>query len=261
MTHHMARMTWTQVAEALSERPIILIPLGAQEPHGPHLPMGLDFLVAEHLAEAAAARTDSLIAPTLPYGYCASVASYPGAVTLRPETLIALVEDTLRSLVSHGASHLLLIDNHRSNNPFVETAARRVRAETGALIGSFFPWGTIINHAPSYYDNFGAVFGHGGEPETSTALHLCAEMVDMARARSDSYAPFHGQPMKSANEPVIGKAAVSFWIENSEISTTNTKGDPTVGTADRGRALVDAAVEELVQVIEAFRALPTAAKR
>lgn len=261
MTHHIARMTWTQVAEALSARPVILIPLGAQEPHGPHLPMGLDFLVAEHLAEAAAARTSALIAPTLPYGYCASVADFPGAVTLRPETLIALVEDTLRSLARHGASHMLVVDNHRSNNPFVETAARRVRAETGALIGSFFPWGTLINHAPAYYDNFSSAFGHGGEPETSTALHLCAEMVDMARARPDSYAPFHGQPMKSASEPVIGKAAASFWIKSSEISTTNTKGDPTVGTAERGRALVDAAVEELVRVIEALRALPAAMTR
>lgn len=261
MTQHMARMTWTQVEEALIERPVVLIPLGAQEPHGAHLPMGLDFLVAEHLAEAAAARTNSLIAPTLPYGYCASVADYPGAVTLRPETLIALLEDTLRSLASHGAARLLLVDNHRSNNPFVETAARRVRAETGALIGSFFPWGTIINHAASHYDNFGAVFGHGGEPETSTALHVCAEIVDMSRARPDSYAPFHDLLMKSANEPAIGKASANLWIGNRQISTTNTKGDPTVATAERGHILVESAVEELVQVIEALRRIPAEVAR
>jgi creatinine amidohydrolase len=253
MTHHLARMTWTQAAEALRERPVILIPLGAQEPHGPHMPMGLDFIVAEHLAEAAAARTGALIAPTLPYGYCASVADYPGTVTLRGETLIAVVEDTLRSLAQHGASHLMLVDNHRSNNPFVETAARRVRADTGALIASFFPWGTIINHAPAHYENFGAVFGHGGEPETSTALHLCGPWVDMSRAGADTFAPYRGQPMKSAGEPQMGKAAVSLWVRNSEISRTGTKGDPTVATPERGRLLVEAAVNELVGAIEAFR--------
>jgi len=223
--------------------------------------MGLDFLVAEHLAEAAAARTDALIAPTLPHGYCASSEDYPGAVTLRGETLIALVEDTLRSLARHGASHLLLIDNHRSNNPFVETAARRVRTETGALIGAFFPWGTIINLAPSHYERFGAVFGHGGEPETSTALYLYPDLVDMERARPDAYRPFHGQPMRSASEAIIGNAAVSLWVRNSEISSTGTKGDPTAGTAARGRALVEAAVEELVHVIEAFRRIPAEVTR
>src|SRR5574341_1776833 len=175
MIRHLARMTWNQAADALRAQPVVLIPLGAQEPHGPHLPMGLDFMVAEHLAGKAAERTGALVAPTLPYGYCASVEDYAGAVTLRAETLIALVEDTLRSLVRGGARHLLLVDNHRGNNPFVEAAARRVRAETGALVASFFPWGTIINHAPAHYDNFGAVFGHGGEPETSTALHLFGE--------------------------------------------------------------------------------------
>jgi creatinine amidohydrolase len=261
MTSHLARMTWTQAAEALREGPVILIPLGAQEPHGPHMPMGLDFLVAEHLAETAAARTGALIAPTLPYGYCASVADYPGAVTLRGETLIAVVEDTLRSLTRHGASHLMLIDNHRGNHPFVEAAARRIREETGALIASFFPWGTIINHAPAHYENFGAVFGHGGEPETSTALHLFGPWVDMSRARADAFAPYRGQPMKSAAEAQMGKAAVSLWVRNSEISRTGTKGDPTVATAERGRALVEAAVGELVAAIEAFKRIPAEVTR
>jgi creatinine amidohydrolase/Fe(II)-dependent formamide hydrolase-like protein len=149
-------------------------------------------------------------------------------VTLRAQTLIALLEDTFRSLIRHGVSHLLVVDNHRSNNPFVEAAARTVRAETGALVGSFFPWGTIINHAPSHYEDFAAVFGHGGEPESSTAL---------------------------------GKAAAHLWINNSEISTTGTRGDPTVANAERGRKLVEAAVEDLVRVIEAFKKIPAEVKR
>jgi creatinine amidohydrolase len=66
--------------------------------------MGLDFLLAEHMAEAAAEQTDSLVAPTLPHGYGVSSADFPGAVTLRAETLIALVEDTLRSLMRHGVT-------------------------------------------------------------------------------------------------------------------------------------------------------------
>ncbi len=158
-------------------------------------------------------------------------------------------------------THLLVVDNHRSNAPFVEAAARTVRGETGALIGSFFPWGTIINHAPSHYQDFVAVFGHGGEPETSTALQLYPEWVDMAQARADAFAPFRGQPMKSAGEPAIGKAAAHLWINNSEISTTGTRGDPTVADAARGRRLVDAAVDELVNVIEAFQKIVTEVKR
>ncbi len=256
MTRYLARMTWTQVAEALARRPVVLIPLGALEPHGPHMPMGLDFLVAEHMAAAAAERTDSLVAPTLPHGYCVSSADFPGAVTLRAETLIALVEDTLRSLARHGATHLLLIDNHRSNNPYVEVAARRVRAETGTLVGSFFPWGTIINHAPPLYENFAAAFGHGGEPETSTALYLYPDWVDMAQAKPDTFAPFQGQPMKSASEPALGKAAASIWVKNREISQTGIKGDPTKAEPERGRKLVEAALEDLVRLIEAFRRLP-----
>jgi creatinine amidohydrolase len=260
MTRHLARMTWTQVAAALAHRPMVLVPLGALEPHGPHLPMGLDFLVAEHVAEAAAERTGSLIAPTLPHGYVMSSADFPGAVTLRAETLIALVEDTLRSLARHGATHLLLIDNHRSNNPYVEVAARRLRAETGVLVGSFFPWGTIINLAPPLYDNLAAVLGHGGEPETSVALHLYPDRVDMAQARPDRFAPFHGQVMRSAGEPALGKAAGHLWVTSREISETGITGDPTVADPGRGRTLVEGAIQELVRVIEAFRRLPAGTK-
>ncbi len=256
MTRHIARMTWTQVALVLKQDPMMLIPLGALEPHGPHLPMGLDFLVAEHFAEAAAERTGALVAPTLPHGYCPSTADFPGAITLRGETLIGLLEDTLMSLARHGARHLLFVDNHRGNNPFVEVAARRVRAATGALVGSFFPWGTIINHSPDFYADFAAVFGHGGEPETSTTLYLFPDLADMTQARRESYTPFHGLPVKSAMEPGIGKAIASLWINNSEISTTNAKGDPTIADPDRGRRLVEAAVDDLVRVIEAFRRLP-----
>jgi creatinine amidohydrolase len=252
-------MTWTQAAEVLKQGPMILIPLGALEPHGPHLPMGLDFLVAEHFAEAAAERTGALIAPTLPHGYCPSTADFPGAITLRGETLIALLEDTLNSLASHGARHLMFIDNHRGNNPFVEVAARRARAATGALVGSFFPWGTIIAHSPAFYEDFAAVFGHGGEPETSTALHLYPQWTDMAQARRESYTPFHGLLVKTAMDPGIGKAAANLWINSSEISRTNAKGDPTIADADRGRRLVEAAVDELVRVIETFRRLPAGA--
>lgn len=256
LTRHLARMTWTQVAAALVRRPVVLIPLGALEPHGPHLPMGLDFLLAEHMAEAAAERTDALIAPTLPHGYGVSSADFPGAVTLKAETLIALVEDTLRSLARHGVTHVLLVDNHRSNNPYVEVAARRIRAETGVLVGSFFPWGTIINLAPPLYENFAGVLGHGGEPETSVALHLYPEWVDMAQARPDTFAPFHGQTMRSAGEPALGKAAAHIWVTSREISDTGITGDPTVAEPARGRTLVEGAIQELVRVIEAFHRLP-----
>lgn len=220
------------------------------------MPMGLDFLVAEHMAEAAAERTGSLIAPTLPHGYGVSSADFPGAVTLRAETLIALVEDTLRSLVRHGVTHLLLIDNHRSNNAYVEVAARRIRAETGALVGSFFPWGTIINLAPPLYENLSAVLGHGGEPETSVALYLYPDRVDMAQARPDRFAPFHGQAMRSASEPALGKAAAHLWVTSREISETGITGDPTIADPARGRTLVEGAIQELVRVIEAFHRLP-----
>jgi creatinine amidohydrolase len=121
-------LTWEEVAAYLRERDSILVPFGTTEQHGPAGPLGLDSYVAIALAEDAARKAGVLSAPPVWYGDSSHHLAFAGTVSLRTETLIAVVYDIVRSLARHGFKRILLINGHKwTNLAALTSAARNIR--------------------------------------------------------------------------------------------------------------------------------------
>ncbi|HEU4340649.1 MAG TPA: creatininase family protein [Candidatus Binatia bacterium] len=177
---------------AQTGRALVVLPVGVVEEHGAHLPLGMDSFAAEAYAEAAARHLEEkgyevLIAPTIPYGVARAAIDFPGTLSLEPDTLKCLVVDIGRSLAKHGFKRQVILNGHRDRAHMKALeAARDILMEEDALqiLCTGFtsdPAITAACHRAGIEELSRSVRpdreGHGGEWETSLALHDFPELV------------------------------------------------------------------------------------
>lgn len=121
--------TWCEIKEYLTKRKDIIIPIGSTEQHGPMGHIGTDFICPETIAKEIGDRTGALVAPTLPFGMSQHHLSFHGSITLRPTTLIALVNDVAQSLSGHGFTHVFFLNGHGGNVASIKAAFSELYAE------------------------------------------------------------------------------------------------------------------------------------
>ncbi len=109
-------MSWSAIEASLEQSDIVLVPVGATEQHGEHTPLMVDTAWAIAVSERAARRTGVLVAPPLHFGWSPHHLAYPGAITLRPETLTQVIVDVCQSLMIHGFKKFILINGNRVAN-------------------------------------------------------------------------------------------------------------------------------------------------
>jgi creatinine amidohydrolase len=128
--------TWAEVEAYLSERQDIIVPIGSTEQHGPNGLIGTDALCAEVIARAAAERAGALVAPTLSVGMAQHHLGFPGTLSLRPSTLIAVVRDVVASLARHGFTKIAFLNGHGGNVATVGAAFAEYYSETSFAASS-----------------------------------------------------------------------------------------------------------------------------
>ena len=228
-----------EVPSALSERSVVVLPLGAIEQHGPHLPLHTDLLVADAVANAAVERVGEQLGvwllPPLAYTKSNEHAWAPGTFWLSAETLLAVLDDIGRCLAMTPARRLVVLNGHGGNSALIGVANRELRLRHGLMTFLAHPGVPPDQGGPSAVDELGMGV-HGGADETSLVLHLAPELVDMTAARRT--VPEH----LDANRFVRFGGTVSFgWLSN-DFDDSGVIGDPTGATAERGAELFDAAV-------------------
>ncbi len=190
-----ASLNWEAVRALDPTRLIAILPIGATEAHGPHLPLGTDNIIAEAMARAGAARLEGrgylpLVLPTLAYTTAPFAAAFPGTISLAPATLTAVLLDIARSLATHGVPVLAFANSHL--DPAHLAALHAAVAATAAVGGdggeagrplvvfpdiTRKPWGTRLT------EEFRSGACHAGRYETSIVLAERAELVDDAVRR------------------------------------------------------------------------------
>lgn len=197
-------MSWVQFRNRVASGAIVILPVGALEQHGHHLPLGVDAILATAIAERVARRVDGIVAPTIAYGYKSQPRTgggdaFPGTTGLDAGTLVSLVRDVVRQFGRHGASRLAVIDGHYENELFlteaIDLAVRDLRAEGIAGLRvvklRYFeevPEETIALLWPDGYP--GMALEHAALMETSMMLHIAPETVDLTAAPADAPAAF-----------------------------------------------------------------------
>lgn len=186
----LAQLTWPQVARAVADgATTVILPLGATEQHGPHLPLGTDTVRAEALAERLAERWPALVAPALPIGCSDEHGGFAGLLSLEAETLAAVIVDCARRMVAWGVRCLVVLSAHGGNGRALALAEARLRQELPELAVWIPDAGTLCGVAVREVAaadgvSMEAVGLHAGEGETSELLHLAPEQVRMDRAIS-----------------------------------------------------------------------------
>lgn len=246
---HFADLTWPQVEELRRSEPptVLLLPVGATEPHGPHAPLATDSLISlsicrravERLADDPGCR--ALILPALPYGSTGYAAAFAGAVHVEPDTLHDLVAEICVCMVDQGFPHVVMVNNHFE--PDQVAALRRVvetvRAARGVEIGYL---DLVRRHnAERLTDEFRAGECHAGRYETSLVLADHPELVDRDRQRR--------LPPVPVNMPAaIAEGRRDFVAMGM---TDAYCGAPAEATADEGEATLATLTDMLVEVVRA----------
>jgi len=188
MTHLLADMTWPEAAAAVAAgATTVILPLGATEQHGPHLPLGTDTMRAAALADRlAASLPGALVAPALPVGCSDEHRGFPGLIGLEHATLAGVIVDCARRMADWGVRRLVLLSAHGGNGRALELAAARLAEELPALRVSVL--GAAADHCDAVLrvaagDGIpaDAVGLHAGEGETSEMLALRPDLVHLDR--------------------------------------------------------------------------------
>lgn len=249
--------SWSDIETYLQSNDIILIPVGATEQHGRHLPLNVDTQWSVALAEGAAKEAGVLATPPVHFGWSPHHLAFPGSVTLSAETLTNVLVDVGQSLVYHGFKKLLFINGNRlANHAPMEIAASKLRFKTGAY-ASIIDVGLIARREISQIFPDGEA-GHAADVETSFMLHWQPELVDMSKAAKGKHVkpgPIAKHPMML--QPPFDLNAVTVRATDAELRTpdnpTGIDGDATVATAEKGKQALDAIIKNTVLYIDEVR--------
>lgn len=224
--------TYEEVAALDRTRAVAVVPLGATEAHGPHLPLATDVIIAEAMARAGAARLATqgvavAITPTVALTPVPFAAAFAGSLGIRRETLVAVLEDLADALASHGFTRLAFASAHL-DPAHLAAVYEAVETIQGDGLRVAFPDLTRKPWALRLGDEFLSGACHAGRFETSIVL---AERPELVRATQQQLAP---NP-KSLSEAI--RAGRGTFAEAG--GPRAYFGYPADATADEGRALVD----------------------
>ena len=241
----LAAMTWEEARDAAAPRSVAILPVGAIEAHGPHLPLETDVIIAQAMARAGAARLAArglrvVVLPPLTYTAAAFAEGFAGTLSLRPETVTATVLDIAGSLTRHGFGVLAIANAHLDPGHLasLEAAVTAIRRDCGLVVA--FPNLAAKPWAPRLSDEFRSGACHAGRFETSIVL---AERPELVREAVMATLP--------PNPPSLSRA-----IRDGKKSFEEAGGDrayfgfPAQATPEEGRATIDvlgAILDEAVQ--------------
>ncbi|WHY77349.1 creatininase family protein [Neobacillus sp. WH10] len=227
-----------EVGEKISKSKVAILPIGAVEAHGPHLPLGTDNYLAERLAARVAEKTGAFVLPTLPYGQVWSLKNFPGSINISNESLICFIYDIGVSLYAQGFRVFAMINGHLGNAVAMKEAARRLFSQYSdfKILYLFYPGvkkvtDEVRETAASHVSYF-----HACEIETSYMLYLAEEFVDMSQAISDI-----------PNIPMHADVTPMPW---EKFTSSAVLGDATLASKEKGEKIIEVAIENMVQLIE-----------
>jgi creatinine amidohydrolase len=261
--HLYAKLTWPEVREAAALGKVIVLPVGSTEQHGHHLPIDVDnFLCTNFALEAGRRAPDKiLVAPTIPYGFNVHAFDFPGTMHVPRNPFVDYVVDVCKSFSYHGFKRIILFDGHGSNMPPLNLAARRVALETDALCACLI-WTSLLTVDPEHMKTWRESRIPGGcahacELETSAYLHFGADKVQMEKAEDNIAWYNYPENSRFGGVDLLAGGGVLKVVEwTSTYTPQGVVGQATLGTAEKGRIVVEEATLRLIQFVEAFQDWP-----
>jgi creatinine amidohydrolase len=220
---------------------MVMLPVGAVEQHSLHLPLNVDFLLAQEIARGASAATGVPVLPALAYGHSSNHRGFAGTYSLRPETLQRVVEELCDWMYADGFRKVLFVNGNLPNQFPIQSAFANVGTRHAEMRLRFLSWWDIDPELRNWFvtdESFGRC--HANVAETSLMLHLRPDLVDMSKTY-----------------PMPGKGLRPFWhYPHAMVSRDGHQGDPSKATPELGKTMFDRAVASLAEQVSKARAEP-----
>lgn len=231
--------TWPEVKEYIDRQAVAVLAFGAQEEHGPHLPLATDTFEAAGLAHRLAEELDAMLLPSIPYGDSWGANGFPGTVSITFSTIYSLIIDIGKSLKFNHVRGLIVVNGHFGNHNPIELAARELTTQHDfPTLMLDFPG--LVEIASQVLESKPAAptFYHADEFETSMLLALEPETVHMDRAQAE-YPEF---PVSYYSEPIL----LDTFCKSGVF------GDPRPATARKGEQMLEMFTQKNLLIARAF---------
>lgn len=225
-------LTSDEFARLAKKSPVAILPFGAVEEHGAHLPLCTDAYQAEEVARRVAIELDAILCPPIRYGECRSTRNFPGTITLTSETLQALTLELVSELGRNGIDKVLVITGHAGSGHMAALRLGALRAvEKYPKLKVM-----VLSDYDIAYDLRGKEFpvedGHGGEIETSRMLHVRPDLVKTTRPKGTSRPPEY-----------------MVLPDPERYIPTGIYGDTSYASAEKGKRIDDYVVKRLSALV------------
>lgn len=246
MERRMSSMTQMEITKLIAEHKAVILPTGATEAHGPHMPTDTDTHQVEYIALKLAEKIDAIVAPPVAYGISKTFEFFPGTISLTIPTYQTMIFEIGAALIRQGFRHLIILNGNRPNGTANDAVARHLVDELDKefefVVSAVSYWEPAAERINAMRKSVVGGMGHGGELETSFQLATRPQLVKMAELAGAKYGPVGWDLVAPTNptrtymrrpRPAAGHAAIF--------------GDPTKASAEAGEAFIATAVEVLAE--------------
>ena len=262
-TRQWSDLVTTDFASLDLGRAIAVLPLGATEQHGPHLPLSVDANLAHSMVQAATphlpADLPALFLPVQRIGYSPEHAAFAGTISLKADTVMRLWTDIAESVSASGVNKLVLFNTHGGNVGLMDVVGRELRTRLGMLVYSV-SWFNLPLHGPDGEDILARFspeerrFGvHAGQLETAMMLALKPRLVRQSKMQAFE----SSSQARAAAHSILGngKSAKLAWAAQ-DLNPEGAAGNAAAANVDDGMALLDAAGRALADLLKEIDRLP-----
>ncbi len=246
---HWAELTWQDFANRDMARTIAIMPIAAIEQHGPHLPVGVDTMIAEgHLADVKALlpeEVDALFLPVQAIGKSNEHLAFPGTLTLSAETAIRAWTEIGESVARAGCRRMVIVNAHGGNMSVMDIVARelRVRASMLAVSCAWVRLGQPEGLTSPREQSYGI---HGGDYETSLMLAFRPELVRLEKVRDF---PSRAEDYAARYARLRVTQPIGFGWMSQDINPDGVVGEAHLATAEKGRVIADHVAHEFISLL------------
>ena len=243
--------SWPEISERLKKVDTAILPCGAIEQHGPHLPLDLDYFDAVYLARKVAEACQDpkpFVLPPVPYGVSYHHSDFKGTICVTNHSLSAIIYDIGMSLAYNGIKKIVILNGHGDNAPTLNYAAQMINRDARIFV-------CVETGETSDVDIYKLANTendiHAGEIETSTALAVRPELVAMDKAVD------HTLDLDNEFLDFTSDRGVSWYVHTKRLSESGVMGNASLGTAEKGAKMWEIMIEKMTEFVETIKNTPS----
>ena len=241
------KLTSEETSKINKNLPVIIL-LCATEQHGPHLPLSTDRLIGEHFTHELdrLAKDKFILLPTIPIGCSDHHMDFEGTLTFRHSTLKKIIEEMVKSMISHGFKNFLFLNSHGGNQGIGQVILETLGNKFQHCHFNLITWWKLANNELKKINDSGpGGTGHAGEFETSLMLYIAPELVHKDKIKSLSDQKF---------DPLIGDMinppSISYFQTIKMMSENGVVGNPSFSSIEKGKKISNVITSKLLDLLK-----------